>query len=315
VGAFAVLPDDAPVGPSPGREHLRLADLHHGALTVLGRPRDLSAPLRRWPAAPSTPGTLRVMTYNVHGCVGMDGKVSTSRICRVIARHRPDVVALQELDVGRRRTGGVDQACAIANELEMKFHFHAALEMDEERYGNAVLSRHPMRLVRAEGLPRLSIRPGLEPRGALWIAIDVGGSELNLVTTHLGLSRRERVHHADVLLGPEWLGHPECRAPIVLCGDLNDGPRSTTWRRFHGLLRDAQLALDGRAPRRTWLGRLPLARIDHVFVSEGIRVLSVDVPRTELTRRASDHLPLVVEMAVPPMTDGSVAGPAPPRDR
>jgi len=243
----------------------------------------------------------------------MDGRVSTSRICRVIARHRPDVVALQELDVMRRRTGGVDQAYAIANELEMKFHFHAALQVDEERYGNAVLSRYPMRLVRAEGLPRLPIRPGLEPRGALWIAIDVGGDELNFVTTHLGLSRRERVRHAEVLLGPEWLGHPECRSPIVLCGDLNDGPRSTTWRRFHGLLQDAQLALDGRGPRRTWPGRFPLARIDHVFVSQGIRVLSVNVPRTELTRRASDHLPLIVEMEAAPMTQGDAEStPAPP---
>jgi endonuclease/exonuclease/phosphatase family metal-dependent hydrolase len=152
--------------------------------------------------------------------------------------------------------------------------------------------------VRAEGLPRLPIRPKLEPRGAVWVAVDVGGTELNFITTHLGLSRRERLQHTEVLLGPEWLGHPDCRTPIVLCGDFNDGPTSPTCRRFQGLLRDAQLALDGRTPRKTWLGRFPLARIDHVFVGQGIEVTAIDVPRTELTRQSSDHLPLVVDLRI-----------------
>ncbi len=82
-------------------------------------------PKRLRPARPlKRRNTLRVMTYNVHSCVGMDGRLSTSRIARIIAQCRPDIVALQELDVGRGRTGGIDQAHAIAQELEMEFHFH-----------------------------------------------------------------------------------------------------------------------------------------------------------------------------------------------
>jgi endonuclease/exonuclease/phosphatase family metal-dependent hydrolase len=307
VGAFAIVPRDAPVAPPPGRDYIRLADLRHGALALRGRaeraPRPRSVPR----AEPAESRTVRVMTYNVHSCLGMDGRVSTSRIARVIARSRPDVVALQELDVGRKRTGGVDQARAIADDLEMELHFHAALSVGDERYGNAVLSRFPIRLVRADGLPPLALRRRLEPRGALWVAIDVGGLELTFVTTHLGLSRRERLHHAEVLLGPEWLAHPDCRRPIVLCGDLNDGSRSPSWRRFHGVLRDAQLA-DGGRPRNTWTSRVPIARLDHVFVGRGIDVLSVEVPRTELARTASDHLPLVVDLNMPYFAAGDTVG-------
>src|SRR6185369_10366729 len=145
VGAFALLPRDAPVASVPERDYLRLLDLHHGALEVLAR---VDRKPGRSPRPPTD--TLRIMTYNVHSCLGMDGRVSPARIGRVIARHQPDIVALQELDVRRRRTGGIDQAEAIARELEMKFQFHAAVEVGEERFGNAVFSRLPMRLVRAE---------------------------------------------------------------------------------------------------------------------------------------------------------------------
>jgi endonuclease/exonuclease/phosphatase family metal-dependent hydrolase len=296
VDAFALVPRETPLVPPTGRDYLRLLDLRQAALALRGRaerpPRSRVIPH----IGPSESRTVRVMTYNVHSCLGMDGRVSTSRIARVIARSRPDIVALQELDVGRRRTGGVDQARAIADDLGMELHFHAALTIGDERYGNAILSRFPIRLVRADGLPALPLRRSLEPRGALWVTIDVGGLELTFVTTHLGLSRRERLHHAEVLIGPEWLAHPDCRAPIVLCGDLNDGSRSPSWRRFQGFLRDAQLGLDGKRPRPTWTSRVPIARLDHVFVSRGVEVVSAEVPRTDLARIASDHLPLVVDL-------------------
>ena len=88
------------------REHayLRPIDLRNAALRHLGRPERKPAAARMRALATPT-DTLRVMTYNVHSCVGMDGKLDAERIARVIARARPDVVALQELDVGRARTG------------------------------------------------------------------------------------------------------------------------------------------------------------------------------------------------------------------
>ena len=291
--AFALLPADAPVARG-GRRYLRAGNLRDAALHVLGRS---PLPTEARPVRPVVRrNTLRVMTYNVHSCVGMDGKLSTSRIARVIAQCKPDVVALQELDVGRVRTREIDQAHAIARELEMEFHFHPALRLEEELYGDAVLSRWPMRLVRAAGLPTLQGRPDLEPRGALWVAVDVDGREIQLVNTHLGLLSKERLAQVQALLGPEWLEHPDCRGPVILCGDFNAIPASSAYRRLRGRLRDAQLALNGHRPKQTFFSRYPVNRIDHIFVGSGVEVLDVDVPRTQLIRSASDHLPLVIDI-------------------
>ena len=238
------------------------------------------------------------MTYNVHSCIGMDGKLSPERIARVIAQYDPDIVALQELDVGRRRTDATDQAEAIAHTLEMGFHFHPAMQLEEEKYGDAVLSHHPIRLIRSAQLPRLSGRPFLEPRGALWVGIEVEGVEYQLINTHLGLSRQERLLQCEALLGPGWLGHADCQAPIIFCGDFNAGPKSGVCKLFGTVLHDAQDVLLNHRPQSTWFGRYPINRIDHVFVDQSIAVHAVEVPRTVLTRKASDHLPLIVDVSL-----------------
>ena len=143
----------------------------------------------------------RILTYNVHGCRGTDGELSPERIAAVIAAARPDVVALQELDVGRARSGGLDQAHDIARRLGMRFHFHPALQVAEERYGDAILSTLPLRLIKAGPLPGLPQPPQLEPRGALRVAVELGdGTALQVITTHLGLSGRERLAQVEALL-------------------------------------------------------------------------------------------------------------------
>ena len=242
--------------------------------------------------------TLRVLTYNVHSCIGVDGKLSPSRIARLIAQCDPDIVALQELDVGRPRTGDVDQAHVIAQELQMQYHFHPALQVEEEQYGDAVLSRFPMRLVQADALPGLSRRSWQEPRGAIWVAIDTGRGELQLLNTHLGLSPRERMMQVNALLGDRWLSNPDFREPGILCGDLNARPRSQVHQRLSRRLDDVQLnGLDNR-PAPTFPSRYPLGRIDHVFVGPQLEVVAVEVPSSQLARTASDHLPLVVELRI-----------------
>jgi endonuclease/exonuclease/phosphatase family metal-dependent hydrolase len=119
----------------------------------------------------------------------MDGKLSPERIARVIAQYGPDIVALQELDVCRARTGGTHQARLIAKALRMAFHFHPVIRMEEGLYGNAILTPLPMKLLKAQRLPGLPHRPRLEPRGALWAAIDatVGRFSFLLPTWDCGL--------------------------------------------------------------------------------------------------------------------------------
>lgn len=293
--AFALLPPDAPV-PPPARDGspavLQPRDLRRTVQRALGLEPTRAAPR----PARRAHGHLRLVTYNVHSCVGMDGHCSPERIARVLARLEPDVIALQELDVGRMRTGGVDQAQAIAAALDMELHFHPTVVVEEERFGDALLCRLPARPVRAAALPALLRDPPLEPRGALWVSVDVDGIALQVINTHLSLQHRERGMQVDALLGPDWLGHPACRSPRLLCGDLNALPFFPVCRRLARVLRDCQGGRTDQRPLATFGGRLPFGRIDHVFLDPQIRVRAVDVPRTALTRVASDHLPLVVDL-------------------
>lgn len=294
---FALLPVDAPIPDVGNGTSLRPTVLRAAALSELGR---VGERMRR-PYRPARAGgsALRLMTYNVHSCIGMDGKLDPGRIARVIARSQPDVVALQELDVGRERTDNRDQAEMIADYLRMEFHFHPALHLEEERYGDAILTHLPMRLIKADALPGLKTKPQLEPRGAMWVAVETGGQEVQIINTHLGLRQRERLAQINALLGDAWLGNERCRPPAIFCGDLNALPTSLVCRRLRAQFGDAQRLADRHRPRGTFSSRAPGLRIDHVFVTPGIEVQGVEVPGSELARVASDHLPLVVTLRLP----------------
>jgi len=244
------------------------------------------------------PLTFRIMTWNVHGCFGTDGKLSPYRVAKVIAQYTPDIVALQELDVKRARSGVVDQPHVIARDLRMYFHFHPALEVEEEKYGNAVLSRFEVQLMRAGPLPTLPRRTDLEQRSALWARIMAGEREINIINTHLGLNRMERLAQANALLGPDWIGDPGCRPPIIFCGDFNAGAYSPVYKKFRSRFRDAQLSSPAKSARGTFPSYLPLLRLDHIFLSGEFDIKNIEVPRTPLTARASDHLPLIAEISL-----------------
>jgi len=240
----------------------------------------------------------RLVTYNVHRCLGVDGRLSPERIADVIAACAPDIVALQELDVGRARSGHVDQALLIAERLAMQLHFHPALRLQEEAYGDAILSLHPMRLVRADALPGLPARPRLEPRGALWVEFMLDDRPLQGINTHLGLLARERDAQIAALTGPGWLGHPDCREPLILTGDFNAPWPTRAYAALAGRLADAQKG-HGRRPLRTFPSRFPLMALDHVFTRGAVDIRKVGTLATPLARVASDHLPLIVEFGLP----------------
>jgi endonuclease/exonuclease/phosphatase family metal-dependent hydrolase len=240
----------------------------------------------------------RILTYNVHRCLGTDGRISPARIAEVIASCDADIVALQELDVSRARTGGVDQARLIADELRMHLHFHPAVRVMEELYGDAILTARPCKLVKAEVLPTWGRRAFVEPRGALWACVDVGGAEIQVINTHLGLRGPERLRQIDRLLGPDWFCHPGCREPVIVTGDFNAIPRSRVYRRLTAHLQDAQTALGRSRQKPTYPSRAPFLRLDHVFVSHSIEVLRAETVRTPVARIASDHLPVLVDFQV-----------------
>jgi endonuclease/exonuclease/phosphatase family metal-dependent hydrolase len=238
----------------------------------------------------------RILTYNVHRCIGPDRRLDVGRVAEVIAAEAPDVVVLQEVDVGRARTGGVDQAHRLAQRLNMGHRFNAALTVEEELYGDAILTALPERLIKAGPLPGYARIPQLEPRGALWVAIEISpGAELQVINTHLGLVPREQQFQAAALAGEKWLGDPRRRDPLMLVGDLNATSATVAYRTIAARLKDAHGLTRRRGRIATFPSSMPVLRIDHVFVSADVRIQAMAISTTPLARQASDHLPLIVD--------------------
>jgi endonuclease/exonuclease/phosphatase family metal-dependent hydrolase len=236
----------------------------------------------------------------------MDGRISADRIAQVIKRCNPDVVALQELDVGRLRSSGIHQAQSIAKALEMSFHFHPSFSYKDEQYGNAILSRYPMTVIKKDALPRLWGKVFMEPRivmesrGAIWVTIEMNGVKINIINTHLSIWASERVIQIKTHLSPDWLQHPDCHGPTILCGDMNMVPGSPGYKSICKRLQDSQLMLTGHTPVKTWFAGYAFRCIDHIFVTPDFSVHSIEVAHTALDRWASDHLPLIAGLGLKP---------------
>lgn len=239
---------------------------------------------------------MRILTYNVHRCVGTDGRLDVGRVAAVIAAQAPDVVALQEVDVGRARTGKVDQAHEIARRLGMAFHFNAALKVEEERYGDAILTALPEKLIKAGPLPGYRRIPQLEPRGAIWVAVTEGDRALNIINTHLGLVPREQQIQAQDVAGSEWVAHAKDQ-PLLLTGDFNATPGTVVYRTLTARLQDARRLVKSPVGA-TFPSPFPVLRLDHMFVSAGIKVEAMWTAADALARAASDHLPLVADITL-----------------
>jgi endonuclease/exonuclease/phosphatase family metal-dependent hydrolase len=238
------------------------------------------------------------MTYNVHRCVGPGGGDSIADIASVCKDANADIIALQELDAPETdQDEGAHHARDLATHLGMELLFCRTFRRGVGYYGHALLSRQKLELKKVTTFA--SPHVDAEPRGAIWARTKMGAGTLDIISTHLGVHRNERLAQSSELVGEGWLGSPEMREPRLLCGDMNAVPNaSSTYRRFASYLRDAQRALEGHRPRPTFPSRLPLLRLDHVFVSDDLDVLSVNVPWNGRSRRASDHLPLIVDLAV-----------------
>lgn len=239
-----------------------------------------------------------MMTYNVHRLIGNDRHSSALRIAQIIDGHQPDIVALQELPGARFRPEVGGAAQDLARELAQLESAQGLTFMERERNGNVVLSRFPMRLVRAGGLHPETRRRSVVPRGALWVEVELYGRTLQLINTHLGLTPPERASQVKVLLGPEWLGDPACRHPVILCGDFNALPSSSVHKRLKEALSDEQEQLRLGHTQWTFPSHYPLVRFDHLFVSPDLTVETVQIPQSKLTRVASDHLPLLVKLRI-----------------
>lgn len=222
------------------------------------------------------------MSYNIRNGRGSDGRVDLGRIARVIASFEPDVVALQEVDAHRARSGHTDQAAELGAALGMTAEYTACVVRGRERYGIATLTRLPPVEVDHLELPtHRHLRT--EPRRALvtrhrWPAPE---TILAVVNTHLSTVAAERPGQVAALA--EALPDLE----LVIAGDLNCTMWSRALRPLFPRVRSAT------KHARTWPARVPLLPIDHILVAGPLSVVEAGSWRRGGARRASDHLPVV----------------------
>ena len=242
---------------------------------------------------------MRVLTYNIHrGIGGRDHRYRLERIVRVIEHEAPDLVCLQEVDRNLRRSGHDDQPSLLAEAFQATgVLFQPNVTLGQGCYGNLLLSRWPLRA------PRLvSLRIAWHwPRGAQLAIVDTPEGPLHVVNWHLGLAEHERRWQARRLLG-----HAEfqqaANLPTLIIGDSND------WR---NKLAHGPFAHHGfhhvTAPRehfRTFPAYYPVVSLDKAFARGPLRFKHPRVVHTHLARRASDHLPLVLDFHIDPALDG-----------
>jgi endonuclease/exonuclease/phosphatase family metal-dependent hydrolase len=243
---------------------------------------------------------LRVATYNVHGCTGIDRRRSEARIAEVIAEMSVDIVALQELDLGRRRSAGADQTKMIAEQLGWHSYFHPAMRRDDEHYGNAILSRYRLTFRRAVELPG---RPPFfcrENRAAIEVEIETNLGKVHIINTHLGLGWRERFLQAQLFTSAEWRAAIASDIPVFLLGDFNSLRGSRPYRTLNRHLRNVRELIQATGPIGTFPTRFPVLAVDHIFVNGSVEPVSLTVHRSPLARIASDHFPLMAQFVRSP---------------
>jgi endonuclease/exonuclease/phosphatase family metal-dependent hydrolase len=232
---------------------------------------------------------MRLLSYNIHKGIGRDWRYRLERVCQVIEELQPDLVCLQEVTWEARRTRRHDQPDMLARAFDARdFAFQMNVHYRRGGYGNLLLSRWPL-----SERHHVSLRLGRrKPRGAQLAVLDTPEGRLFLTNWHLGLAERER--HWQVA---HLLRHPLFRAsghlPSMIAGDSND------WRNTLAPGPFAEHAFDHVTgpPRRfrSFPAVLPILALDKAFYRGGILVKDAQVVRTPLARRASDHLPLVID--------------------
>ncbi len=231
-------------------------------------------------AVPPCPWPLKIATWNVHGAVGTDGRFEPGRIRDVLGELDADVIALQEMPLGGAWRPNLLDALREAT------GYHAAegatIDTPERRYGNAVLSRFPIRATRAIDLS-FGQR---EPRGALDTDLVCHEHPIRVVATHLGLRPAERREQIARLLK----AFDTDAMPVVLMGDINE------WFVWGRPLRRLVSHFQAAPAPPTFPSRRPVLSLDRIWVRPRRRMLSVRVHASALARVASDHLPLVATL-------------------
>jgi len=225
---------------------------------------------------------MRLATYNIHACIGADGRFDPGRTVGVLRQMNADVVALQEVD--NHPLGEVELLDYLSRETGLAAFAGPTLQRDTRHYGNALLTRLPTLTLKQIDLSL----PRREPRGAIHALLDWNGQNLQVVATHLGLRPGERRQQVRRLLA---LYNSGPAALSVLLGDLNE------WLLWGRPLRWLRRHFSATPQPRTYPARFPLFALDRIWVHPRSAMRRLAVHDSPLARIASDHLPLMAELA------------------
>jgi len=230
---------------------------------------------------------IRVATYNVHKCRGMDWRVSPERILHTVREVGADVIALQEVLIS--------QAEYLAGELRMNLTFGAAREISNVSYGNALLSRFEVAKQRNHDLKVA----GREPRSCLEAELEIKPDErIFFFAVHLGTSFFERRKQALRLMAPEILGRPEVHGRRLLAGDMNEWTSGLATRILSCEMKSADTQMHLRRAK-TYPGALPFLHLDHIYYDGRFHLAGMQLHKTASALLASDHLPLAADFDLP----------------
>jgi len=229
---------------------------------------------------------MKVASYNIHKCKGLDGAVRPDRVISVLGEIDADLIALQEVD----RRFGTRSGLLDPEEILRATGMHLLLQSDAPHghgwHGNALLVRSEPKFYLRE---RIKL-PGLEPRGAIFAELDLGEGKFRVIAAHLGLLRQSRLEQADALLAA-FLDLP--RLPTILLGDFNE------WRRRRRSALGVLEPMFGVAPSvLSFPSMRPMFPLDRILGWPAGLVSGLEVHDSPLARQASDHLPLIARVSL-----------------
>lgn len=233
--------------------------------------------------------TLRILCYNIHYGQGTDGKYDVARLAKVIERTKPDLVALQEVDVGVKRSGRVHEAQKLSELTGMEVRFGPTQHYEGGLFGNAVLTRLPILDVMIQPLPYTESTPQLVtyPRGAIVVTVrGPGDKPLRFISTHFQHNLPEdRVEEAKAI-NKHFASNDD--VPTILAGDMNAQPDADP---IKILLKQWTNAIDDAATP-TAPSTKPRSRIDYIFYRPASRFEMVE-SKVIAEPLASDHRPVL----------------------
>ncbi len=230
------------------------------------------------------------MTYNIHVGVGMDKKLDLQRIADVINRERPDLVGLQEVDRGVKRTEDKDEIVELAKMTRMDYAFAHNLDYQGGQYGVAILSRF---LIQKIDHQKYENRREAERRGMIRIEVEAAGRTVNFVTTHLDYQHQDgRLFETEQLL--KFLNG--VRGPLIIVGDFNDEPTGSAYELMSTRFEDAWIRARAKGDGSSYPADNPAKRIDYIFYrrTDPVRAKKAWVVKT----LASDHVPVMAELEI-----------------